>query len=389
MKILITGDLHIDAAKIGKINPNTDLDYRTEDFLRAVSYTIDTANKESVDLFILNGDLYKGRTSTHHIETLFAEQLQRLNPSIKRLINLGNHDYTPKQLSYGVNTYSVLMSTNLPDTTFNLDINHFVYPDLDLVIYPYYDLKRVPELETNEKLISWIEDKIGSFKLTKKRKLFVGHGTPAGTIFNEDFYFDLDMISEPVLPLSLFENFDYALFSHIHRAHWIGKKVFHIGSPERVDFGEADDDKGFVIYDTETNKVEWYSTDPRPMKDLKIDLTSLSEFDDPNQILIDAVETIPNLEKTMVKLSVTCNEQVYSIVDHLSLRTSLSKAFYYKTPSFEVNKIQKTKNKEITEQLTITQALAKVVDARSDLSDQDKTILIFKANAIIAQGKDI
>lgn len=388
MKVLITGDLHLDAAKIGRINPNTDLDYRTEDFLRAVGYTIEVANRENVDLFVLNGDLYKGRTAAHHIETLFAEQFQTLKPSIEKIINLGNHDYTPKQLGYGVHTYSVLANANLSNTTFNLEIKHLTFPDLDIVLYPYYDLKRVPELETNDKLISWIEERVSSFKLTKKRKLFIGHGTPAGTVFNEDFYFDLDMISEPVLPTRMFDQFDYALFSHIHRAHWIGEKVFHIGSPERVDFGEADDDKGFIIYDTKTNKVQWYSTNPRPMKDLKFDFSTLSEFDDPNQILLDAITSIPNLKETMVKLSVTCSEQIYSTIDHLTLRETLSKSFYYRSPDFDVERIQKTKNKEITEQLTVFQALEKVINSKLDISDKDREQLIIKARGIISQGED-
>lgn len=383
-RILITGDIHVDGAKIGKDNPATELDYRIEDVLIALNYIIEVANTEDVDIFVLNGDLFKGRTSTHQIETIIAEMIQqKLNPKIQKWFNLGNHDYTPKQLALGVYTYSIFERLQLPNARFNLDISHISLDDVDVVLYPYYDLKRTTNFETNEELISWISSTVDGFKLNKKRKIFIGHGTPAGTIFHEDYAFDLDAISEPVLPTSMFDKFDYALFSHIHRQHWIGNKIFHIGSPERVDFGEANDDKGFVIYDSKTNQVKWYSTNPRPMVDLKLDFISLTEFDDPNQLILDQLSLIKEPERTMVKVTVECTERVANMIDYPQIKNKLSTFFHHAPLNVKYEKVQQTKDKEVTEQLTIEQALDRVVSLKPEYSDNDKLQILLRAKQVI------
>lgn len=388
MKILVTGDLHIDGSTIGRVCPATGLDFRTEDFLKALDQIVEKALEEEVDLFIVNGDLFKGRTSTHHIETLVAEKFRKVAENTQLIINLGNHDYTPKQLAYGVHTYSILERLDIKNCKINLDLSHQVFDELDLVLYPYYDLKRVPEYKNNETLLATLKEKLDSFSLSKKRRLFVGHGTPSGTIINEDFYFDLDVIEEPIIPTNWFDNFDLALFSHIHRTHWVGEKVFHIGSPERVDFSEAEEDKGFVIYDSSTNKLNWHSTNPRIMYDLKLNLLELGDWDDPTEIIEEKVRGLEKLEEAMVKIQVECSEGTYTRIDQLKLRSLLQKCFYYKPIKYEIPRVQKTKMKEITEQLNPEQVLEKILASREDLSELDRKLIYTKAKMLMLAGEE-
>lgn len=388
MKILVAGDLHIDGSTIGRTCPTTGLDLRIEDFLKALDKIVDTGLRNKVDLFVVNGDLFKGRTSSHHIETLVAERFRKVANNTRLVINLGNHDYTPKQLTYGIHTYSILEKLGITNCQVNLEISHLAFDELDIILYPYYDLKRLPEFKTNESLLDYLKSKIDQFKLTKPRKLFIGHGTPSGTIINEDFYFDLDIIEEPILPTNWFEKFDMALFSHIHRAHWIGSKIFHIGSPERVDFSEHDEDKGFIIYDSSTNKVEWYSTNPRTMHNLKLNLSNIQEWDDPTEILESKIIELKDLENSMVKIEVECSEATYARIDQIKLRSILQKTFYYKPIKFEVPRIQRTKMKEVNEQLNPEQVLEKVLSTREDLSDLDKKMIYTKAKMLMLSGEE-
>jgi exonuclease SbcD len=380
MKILVSGDWHVDASKIGRTNPDTDLDYRTEDFLKAVDFMIDYAVKNKVDVFIMNGDLFKGRTSTHHLETIIAEKFQAIASKMRLIINLGNHDYTPKQLAYGIHTYSVLQKYNVEIYT---EITHLTLDDCDLVLYPYYDLKRVA-FESNEKLINWVQDTVLGFELNKPCKLFVGHGTPKGTIINEDWYFDLEMIDEPVLPHNILEPFDMALFSHIHRRHEISRHIWHIGSPERIDFSEATEDKGFVVFNTVTKKPEWISTNPRPMAVLDINLLKISEFDDPTEYIINQIISIPDLDQTMMKITVECSLQTMMKIDQVQIKTVLGRAFFYKPPTYDSPRIQKSRNKAVTEQLSVPEAVEKVVNSKENLSPEDKKQILIKARAILA-----
>lgn len=384
MKILVTGDWHIDAVKIDKIDIDTDLDHRTRDFFNAIDKIIDHAINNNVDVFILNGDLFKGRSSTRLIETLVAERFQKISSKMKLIINLGNHDIAPRQLSYGVHTYSIIEKLNLPNTIINSEITHLKLDNVDLILYPYYDLKRV-KMKSNEELIDSIVEKVESFDLQQPCKLFIGHGTPQGTIFHEDYFIDLDSVSEPLLPLSMFENIDMALFSHIHRCHSINDKVFHIGSPERVDFSEADQDKGFVIYDTDTKKIEWISTNPRPMKEIKIDLMSISEFDDPNELILKEL-SFDNLDQTMIKISVDLTEQSYVQINQQLIYQQLEKSFWFKPPIWNKPRNQQTRIKELTEQLNEDQALEKILELKDDLTDDDKRQILLRGKQILLKG---
>jgi len=389
MKILITGDWHLDQPKIGRINPDTDLDLRTEDVFAAVDYMIDYAINNKIDLFVLNGDLFKGRTSTHHIETLFAERCFKIASHMRFIINLGNHDYTPKQLSYGIHTYSILQRFDLPNTEILTEISHKSFDNVDIVFYPYYDLKRV-QSTNNEELLQWIGSTVNGFELTKDCKLFIGHGTPEGTAIHGSWSFDLDLIDEPVLPQKFFESFDMALFSHIHRCHAITPKIFHIGSPERIDFSEVEDDKGFSIYDTNTKQMQWVSTNPRPMAVFEIDLLKIDEFDDPTDLIIKEFINIPNLDQCMLKISVECSDKTLSLIEHPRLQEALGKAFYVQQPiSYSTPKLQKSRLKEVTEQISEIEALERVVRDRKDFSDTDKEQILLRGRAILGSLNDI
>lgn len=384
MKVLVSGDWHLDCFKIGKVDPASDLDYRVQDFFASVDYMIDVAIEEKVELFIMNGDLFKGRTATHHIETLVAERFSRIAAHMQLVINLGNHDYTPKQLSYGTHTYSILEKFGLKNFKLCTDMTHLTFEGVDIVLYPYHDLKRV-DFASNAELVKWVHEEVGKFPLTQECKLFVGHGTPQGTLINEDWFLDLNIIDEPILPNTLFEPFDMALFSHIHRRHAISDKVFHIGSPERVDFSEAEDDKGFVIYDTDTKTMGWASTNPRPMSDIKLDLLKLSEFDDATEKIIEALTSLPDLTTRMVKMQVELSASAYSQLDHREIQAITDKFFYCKGPKYIVPKVQKTRIREITEQLGVSEALEKVLAAKEELTQNEREQILVRGNGILAK----
>jgi exonuclease SbcD len=192
------------------------------------------------------------------------------------------------------------------------------------------------------------------------------------------------MIDEPLIPHTILEPFDMALFSHIHRCHEITPRIFHIGSPERVDFSEAEQDKGFIIYDTETNSRQWISTNPRPMKNLEIDLMKISEFDDPTELIVEEINKVSNAEQTMLKIHVTCTNQILNRIDHNALRSTLDKFYYHKPIKFETPRTEKSRMREVTEHLSAPEAIEKIISSRDDLSTEDRAKLLLYARAIVA-----
>lgn len=65
----------------------------------------------------------------------------------------------------------------------------------------------------------------------------------------------------------LFHKWSFCFGGHIHKHQYIAKNAMYVGNPFCVDWGERDQEKGFILYDDETNKVErlpsiipgWYS----------------------------------------------------------------------------------------------------------------------------------
>jgi len=388
MKILVTGDWHLDACKIGRVNPLTDLDLRIEDFLNAIDRIIDYAIENKIDLFILNGDLFKGRTSSHHIETLFAERIKKITDHMPLGINLGNHDYTSKSLNYNTHTYSIVEKLKIDNVFINTHLNHFIFEDVDVVLYPYYDHKTRSDYEfkNSKEIIDFIDKTIKSYKFTKPCKLFIGHGTPEGTMINEEWFLDLDIIEEPIIPKSILSNFEMSLFSHIHRSHAIGSNIFHIGSPERVDFAEAKHDKGFVVYDTKLHKMEFISTSPRPMLTLDLDLSKLDEFTNPTDYVIKNIEKIEDIDNTLLKVVLSCSQQVRMELDDNKIKNQLTKAYHFTYRVKTFIEERESRAVEVTEHLSEATALEKVLESKDFTEDVKKSILI-RGKGVIASNE--
>lgn len=390
MKFVVTGDWHIDESKIGKVNPESDLDVRIEDTLAAVDRIIDFAISKKCDLFIMNGDLFKGRTSSHHIETLVAQRFQRIASHMQLKIVLGNHDYTARSLAFQNHTYSIIEQFNIQNVEIILDLQHQSHSDVDLVFYPYHDLRSRENFESNESFLSKLADDISKFSYTKPHRIFVGHGTPEGTIINEQYLFDLGSIEEPILPKSIFKDFELALFSHIHRTHWVGDKIFHIGSPERVNFSEADQDKGFAFYDSDVGKMEFISTNPRPMYDLSLDLKEIDDFTDPTELIISHLSKCKQLTQAMIKLKIVCSEKTRLQIDDNQLNAVLQSAFYH-TLRYDIVRTEEryVRIAELTEHITAIDALERVLLSRESLSEEDKKQIVLRGKAIVAMNKDL
>ncbi|WP_200907442.1 metallophosphoesterase family protein, partial [Ardenticatena maritima] len=69
-RILHFSDLHIGTENYGRINPETGLSTRLEDFLRAFDFVVDYALENDVDLVLFTGDAFKNRdpSPTHQRE---------------------------------------------------------------------------------------------------------------------------------------------------------------------------------------------------------------------------------------------------------------------------------------------------------------------------------
>jgi exonuclease SbcD len=147
-----------------------------------------------------------------------------------------------------------------------------------------------------------------------------------------------------VLPGSLVRDgrLDYVALGHIHKPQDLNENahppVIYPGSIERVDFGEAGDDKFFIIAEVEKGhtRVEWRQlTGVRPFIDRFIQLES------PEDVTAVLERTLPSPEQVagaILRLTVDYPREWDSLIDEPALRRYAQAAFEFhliKRPQIE------------------------------------------------------
>jgi exonuclease SbcD len=147
-----------------------------------------------------------------------------------------------------------------------------------------------------------------------------------------------------VLPGSMVRDgrLDYVALGHIHKPQDLNENahppVIYPGSIERVDFGEAGDDKFFIVAEIEKGhtKVEWRQlTGVRPFIDRFIQLES------PEDVTAALERTLPASEQmadAILRLTVDYPREWDPLIDEAALRRYTEAAFEFhliKRPQIE------------------------------------------------------
>jgi exonuclease SbcD len=139
--------------------------------------------------------------------------------------------------------------------------------------------------------------------------------------------------SDLVLPLSLVKDqrLDYVALGHIHKPQDVNKghhpPVIYPGSIERIDFGEAKDDKFYVIAEVERGsaKVEWKKIEgTRPFIERRVVLTSGENV---SETLKNALPK--DMSGAIVKLVVEYPRELETLIDESALRKYTAAAFEF------------------------------------------------------------
>jgi DNA repair protein SbcD/Mre11 len=194
--------------------------------------------------------------------------------------------------------------------------------------------------------------------------------------------------SDLVLPRSLVcdPRLDYVALGHIHKPQNLNENahppVIYPGSIERVDFGEAAEDKFFILAQMEKGetKIVWRRLDGvRPFVDRYICL------DEPEQITQRLIEALPGpeiLSEAIVRITVEYPREWESLLDEPALREYLSLAFDFqlvKRPQAEI-RIRLPEDQTIGS-LTPMELLEKYWDSAHAMPEERNTLL--------AMAKDI
>ena len=345
MKLLHFADAHIDMANYGRHDPQTGLPLRVLDFLKSLDTIIETAIAEKVDLVIFAGDAYRDRSPAPTFQREWGKRIIRLSKAgIRTLLLVGNHDISP-----------ALGRANAIQEFETLDIPHvtvlarpiFLSPlelglPIQVIALPWVSRAGLmASTDTSmEEAITTIEGHLTSLVNQWLEKadpalpiILTAHASIEGAKYSTERTVMLG--ADLVLPGSLVRDprLDYVALGHIHKSQDLNENahppVIYPGSIERVDFGEAGDEKYFVIADIEKGKtvVHWRRLENiRPFIDRRFTLESPENV---TGVLTSALPAAEELAGAIVRLTVDYFREWDDLIDEPALRRHAESAFEF------------------------------------------------------------
>lgn len=345
-----TADIHFGVENYGRIDPQTGIHTRLLDFEKALSLCIDRAISEQIDLFVFAGDAYKTAYPTPTQQKLLLNQLFRLQEAgIAVVIVVGNHDHP---LSFGrahaLDVFGAIRHKGFylfskPQAvcieTRNGPINVVGIPwpmRHNVLAHDMHQLKTASEI--TDYLSARVCQIIGQLAdgLDKAvPAILVGHLTVANGIFSGSERRAVYGTDPLFMPSQLaVEPFDYVALGHLHRHQNLNPSgrcpVVYAGSPERVDFGERKEPKGYcdvAIESSEAGKKTTYSFIELPVRPMiQIEVTLTPEGSATEQV-IEAIQKY-SLKEAIIKVVYQVPVGQRDMVDCARVQRACQEAHY-------------------------------------------------------------
>lgn len=349
IRILHFADAHINMMNYGRYDPTSGLPLRVLDYLKSLDEIVDRAIEEKVDLVLFAGDAYKDRNPAITYQREWNRRIMRLSRAkIPTLLLVGNHDLSPALgRAHALESFDTL---EVP-YVWVVDRPIMLRPDdlggipLQILALPWISrsgLMTFLDLRSND--ISQVYDQLGERLIELVQGwleqvdpdlpvVLTAHCSVQGASYGVEHKVMLGR--DLVLPGSLVKDprLDYVALGHIHKSQDLNPgshpPVVYPGSIERVDFGEAQDDKYFVIANVarRNTQVEWCKLEGiRPFVDRFVRLESQEGV---TERIRDAFPPLEQLEGAIVRLVLEYPRDWEASIDEAAIRDYLAGAFSF------------------------------------------------------------
>jgi exonuclease SbcD len=349
LTILHFADAHIDMANYGRHDVATGLPLRVLDFLKSLDTIVGTAINEKVDLVLFAGDAYKDRNPAPTFQREWGKRIMRLSRAgIPTLLLVGNHDTSPALgRAHTLDPFETLEVPNVlvldrptllkPSDLWGLPLQVIALPWISRSgLIASQELTSTEPDQVNQAIEERLTTIVHDFLDQSDPQLpivLTAHASVQGAVYGGERTVMLG--GDLLLPGSLVRDprLDYVALGHIHKSQDLNEHahppVVYPGSIERVDFGEAADDKFFVIAHVERGhtEVEWRQlTGIRPFIDRHLRLKSSQDVT--SQIL-KALPGAQKLEGAVLRLVLEYPRDWEALIDEAALREYAAGAFEF------------------------------------------------------------
>ena len=348
VKILHFADAHIDMSNYGQHDPETGLHMRVMDFLKSLDFIVDTAIDEKVDMVIFAGDTYKDRSPAPTYQREWGRRMMRLaRAEIPVLLITGNHDISPSLgRAHALQEYETLDPDYIHVVS---SVAHLKPADLNgvpvqVVAIPWLTRHTMLALMQNEEQVVEdlnleLEKRVGTWLDLVIKELdpalptiLTAHTSISGAKFGYEQ--NIKIGKDLVLPPGFVKQpaFDYVALGHIHRFQDLNEggqpPVVYAGSIERVDFGELQEEKGFVIAEVSKGHTS-YSFRKLPIRQFIDRIVVLDENFMVNERIIGQLPAPEELKDAILRLTIKYPREFETLIDEARIRDYARGAFEF------------------------------------------------------------
>lgn len=229
MKILIYADLHIYNHHKMPINSET--------ALGVLDYIKEYSEENNISKIVCAGDFFhtKAKSYAPHVVQAWLRIKDINKLGIDQYLIVGNHDMA------------------MPNTSMNSIL--FVFSNYSKIIPDYYfeDIG-----DTRVHFLSYTTVPFDNFIFSKtKKNVLIGHLDVIGFKMSNGYRADSGF------KIADFDKFDLVFSGHYH-SHQIMENIVYVGSPYQTSFAERDQNKGFIVFDTDSFTWEFVETPSAP-----------------------------------------------------------------------------------------------------------------------------
>ncbi|MEC4984110.1 MAG: exonuclease subunit SbcD [Oscillatoria sp. PMC 1068.18] len=389
IKVLHLSDIHMGSGfSHGKVNPETGLNTRLEDFVNSLGKCIERAIAEPVDLVLFGGDAFPDATPAPYVQEAFARQFRRLaDAAIPTVMLVGNHDQHSQ--GNGGASLCIYRTLGVPGfivgdrlTTHKLSTRN---GEIQVITLPWLTRSTLltrPETEglslgeINELLIKRLQPVLEA----EIRRLdpeiptiLLGHLMADRANLGAERYLAVGKGFSVPVSLLIREQFDYVALGHVHKHQNLNKSndppIVYPGSIERVDFSEEKEAKGYVIVEVERGNVNWEFC-PLPVRPFCTIEVDVSASETPEAAIIAAIEK-KDIQNAVVRLIYKLRSEQLELVNTGKLHEVLAIAHTFSIRPELVSQLARPRLPElgVGSSLDPLSALQTYLENREDLQD--------------------
>jgi len=385
VKILHLSDIHMGSGfSHGRINPETGVNTRLEDFTLALRRCVDSAIAQKVDLVLFGGDAFPDATPPPYIQQAFAGEFCRLVAAhIPTVLLVGNHDQHAQ--GGGGASLCIYRTLGVPGfivgdtlTTHRIDTQG---GPVQIVTIPWLTrstLLTKPETqglsmgEVGELLLDRLRVVLeGEIRKLDKKipTVLLAHLMTDTARYGAEKFLAVGKGFTVPMAILARDCFDYIALGHVHKYQQVNESPLAIypGSIERVDFSEEKEDKGYILLELEKGKAiaKFCPLPARVFKTLEIDLTDAAK---PLQALLAAIAK-ENITDKVIRLVYKLRADQVEEIDNLELGEILAQAHSYTIQTQLVSQLSRPRLPElgVDSSLSPMTALQAYLNNREDL----------------------